>query len=97
MALYALITAEEVTDADVLGRLETLYQNNRKIAPNAWIILAHKQTTKDIGEALFPTTKTETGSLIGVRYVLFRVETWWGFHDRTLWEWLDESKKADAQ
>jgi hypothetical protein len=73
MSLYALITETELTDVAALERLENLYQDKRKVAPNAWVINTKTGTTKDISESIFPRPqRTESGDLVGARHVLFR-------------------------
>jgi hypothetical protein len=98
MPLYTLITEKEITDQAALDRLQNLYEDNKKVAANAWVINAKVGTTKDISEAIFPRQSgTGDQDLPAVKHVLFKIESWWGFHDRTFWEWLDSSRKADAQ
>jgi hypothetical protein len=100
MPLYALITAEPLTDAAALERLKS-FENKRQFAPNVWVIaVKNGQTTKDISEAILPRATTAgTGDLDlkPIRHAVFRIDSWWGFHDRSLWEWLDSAKKADGQ
>jgi hypothetical protein len=97
MPLIALITDRE-TDRETVERLNALYKDHKQIAPNAWVInVKPSETTKEISEAIFIPKKSDSGTLEQVRHMFFRIESWWGFHSREIWEWMDSVRKADAK
>jgi len=58
--------------------------NFRKIGDCSWIIKSDALTTKDLSQAIF--SKPSEGK--GVSHVIVRLESYWGWHDKELWEWL---------
>ena len=57
-----------------------------KITVDQWVIVADK-LTKEIADSL-----NITGGGQG-RAVVFKIETYFGWHDKALWEWLDLKTK----
>lgn len=62
--------------------IERSFANNfLKLADNEWLVAANDLTTQQIGERLGP--KGENG-----KFVVVSVVSYWGYHDRNIWEWL---------
>jgi len=57
------------------------------LAPDQWLV-ATDALTKDIADKLNITGGTQG------RVAVFKIETYYGWHEKNLWEWLDlKSKK----
>ena len=89
MALFLLVTQRTPTSTGLLDRLPVLYPDHKAIAPNAWLI--HTEgTSRDISEHLFPRDdKPQIKS-----HVVVLVNGYFGWNERTLWEWMSAATKA---
>jgi len=97
MAIYVVVVDSAELAAPNLARLEELYPNHKKLAPNVWALKTN-ELTKKISEDIFllgEDGKPLPGAPPVTRHVVVRIDAYWGFHDRTLWEWLS-IKEAES-
>jgi hypothetical protein len=94
MSLYVLILAGSSRSSQPLINLPAHYPDSRPVTDGVWVI-STDQTTKDISEKLFPRSLLEDDSTRAQmrNHVVFRIDSWWGWHDQQLWEWLTARMK----
>jgi hypothetical protein len=83
MATYVLITAQ-AQQAPESARLKKMYPDSRALNASAWIIHS-TQTSKEIGDAIFPQATPPV-------YVVLKVSSFWGWQEPDFWEWLVSGK-----
>lgn len=89
MPAYAVVLAVPLDAADT-ARLKELYPDHYQMDTFTWLVKA-LQTTQQVSEALFPPP----ADIAQVkRHAVFGITTWWGWHDRAMWEWLDLKAKS---
>ena len=93
-AVYVLILRNPVDRDKALGRLEACFKGYfKEIAPNAWIIKA-SLGSENISRTLFP--RDESGKT-EVLHMTFVTSSWWGYHNKQIWEWLNlPAKETDG-
>ncbi len=87
MSQHMLLTiADPAKTAEVESLLAKQFGDAsvRKAGAAAWIIKAGELTTKEASARLFGVD----ASALLVTHVIVRFDSYWGFSDRDLWEWL---------
>jgi hypothetical protein len=85
MSTYVLIIRDAAQHEIAVERLQATFPDFKELAPNAWVLKAVKPS-EDISQALFPR---DAEGKAPVSHVVFLVTSWWGFHSRNIWEWLN--------
>ena len=85
MPKYVLIL-EDKASLDEQG-LSSHYRVFHQIDSYAWAIQTN-DSSQQISETLFP--RDENGN--APRHIVLRVDAWWGFYNRALWEWFDRKE-----
>jgi hypothetical protein len=93
VATYVLILRNPTDRDKALARLGACFKDFKEIAPNAWIIKA-SLGSENISRTLFP--RDESGKP-DVLHITFLTSSWWGYHNKQIWEWLSlPAKEADG-
>lgn len=85
MPKYVLVL-EDKTSLEEQG-LSSHYRVFHQIDSYTWAIQTN-DSSRQISETLFP--RDENGN--APRHIVLRVDAWWGFHNRALWEWFDRKE-----
>ena len=92
MPKYVLIMSDSMpsAEAEVLeSRIKEIGAECYKIGSESWALQSTK-SSREISEQLFPRDDTKTPPTEG--HVVLRCDAYWGFHNRTLWEFLDKKE-----
>ena len=86
MPKYLLILEDpSALDKD---KLTACYKVVYSINPHTWAIHT-SDSTRQISEALFsPPSET----YLPPSHSVYRIDAWWGYETRTLWEWMDRKE-----
>lgn len=87
MSQHMLLTiSDPAKTAEMEALLDTHFGSAlfRRAGSAAWIIKTGELTTKDASARLFGADI----SAVTMTHVIVRFDSYWGFNDRDLWEWL---------
>lgn len=87
MPRYILITADAM---DLEERLKELGAEYYRIGASSWAIRSHK-SSREISEAVFSRDSDEANS--PPTHIIVRLDAYWGYHNRDLWEFLDKKEE----
>lgn len=87
MTDYVVITDPDSTRRNAINGVERHFPTSRKIAPNVSIIKDTQLTAQAISELVF---ERDAEGHASVRHIIVRMGAYWGYHDRDLWDWLDQ-------
>lgn len=79
MTIFAVLT--EPDNALIVDRLSRLFPSAYRISPGQHLISKAGITSAQLAEEI--GTKGEYGN-----FVVFAVESYWGWHQKSLWEWV---------
>ena len=85
MSKYVLILDKEEPIEELLKQN---FPEHHQINEHAWGMRTHAFST-EISEKIFPRGDSKKDT---PWHVVFRVDAWWGLHNRTFWEWLDQKE-----
>ena len=91
MSSTYLICLDE-PDSAVLAAVEKLWKNSCHAITDTHILVAPPSSNGEVivSKSVYEKIKAETESPF--RCVVFQVGSYYGFHDREVWEWLGQAK-----
>lgn len=88
MPFFAIVAqADPPATSGVASRIKSFFGADayREIAPNAWIVRSDMES-KAISDAIFPRPDGRAEA----KNIIMRIDAHWGWHDKSLWEWLSK-------
>jgi len=79
MTIFAIISP--TANVPLEAAVRRLFPKNLEFAPGQFVVSIPGMTTQDIANQL------GTDGKVG-KFVVFSVAAHWGYHDKSLWEWL---------
>lgn len=87
MPTYAII-AETDFEPEALARLVQRYPDRFKVSASV-VLVRSKDLSRDVAMAVFDFDEKRTPNC---RHIVTQIGAWWGFNDRSLWEWLSRAE-----
>jgi hypothetical protein len=91
MPQYMIMLRSGSLSATESARLSTLCGSVKELTDNVQVVDCAK-TAQEISETVFPR---DSEGKAEHSHVVFRIgDSWWGFFDKTLWEWLNTHARS---
>ena len=90
MSRYVLIVVKEMSLSEAQAfefRLKGVGAEYHHVGPQSWALRSEK-SSQEISEELFPRNKDQDPATL--RHIIVRLDAYWGYHERSLWEFLDK-------
>lgn len=86
-AMASFIIVAKAAPAGIRESLSRSFGEYREVSPAAWLVKSSLLDTQQISQVLFP--RDEKGNA-AVAHIVFRLDAFWGWHDKGIWEWLSK-------